>query len=52
MVLIVINDIVYYVFLVRTDDDHFLMIPNNADYVTWASYLTCLYLYLSVKWKL
>lgn len=39
MVLIMINDHFDYAFLMRTDDDHFLKIPNNTDYVTLGNLL-------------
>lgn len=39
MVLMMINDHFDYAFLMRTDDDHFLKIPNNTDYVTLGNLL-------------
>lgn len=39
LALIVINDHFDYVFLMRTDGDHFLKIPNNTDYVTLGNLL-------------
>lgn len=39
MVLIVINVHFDDAFLMRTDDDHFLKIPNNTDYVTLGNLL-------------
>lgn len=39
MVLIVINDHFDSVFFMRTDDDHFLKIPNNTDYATLGNLL-------------
>lgn len=39
MVLLMINDHFDYAFLMRTDDDHFLKIPNNTDYVTLGNLL-------------